>query len=402
MRDSELTAKMDLEQQRELIEMLRRLSKMLPGHGRLMMKFMSDPVKAEATKIAQWMYEQPQFAPNRKVYEESAEILARPYSNREEQLKKAVENARAEMINRIAQSVLRAAAEIEKDNQFAMHPERAKIVLGRLSYSTGSVPDITDQDVAKQILKDIHRAGLSKDVYLEMARHFDLPALRTTEINSIFSRNPANRELNDSVLFLLKSSLGEKEAERILLDAKYDPEKIEMLRSIKSEPINMTSAKQWVQIPDVQARIVENYSKTLLSCGASSDEAMRMIKEWNGRSGRKISEEKIEKSFKRAEKVVMNARDWGREVALSRKDFNEMSRALGVDLLYPWRTNKEREFAVKGHTVSMADNLFKTALRQLESAVKRSEAEKDRAVRRAMERIKREAEREEKERERGR
>lgn len=171
--EDRLSPRMDYDQTYELIKRLERLSEILPGKGRLMLKFMPADVKEEVRQISEWMYNQPQFGPFRKQYQEAAEILARPYSNQEEQIKAAVSRAEEDMINRISQVVLKAAAEINKENHFAIHPDRAYYTIQSLKNASQSVEPEDQQKVIEGMAKLLLSCDVHQEEVLQIIRDWN-------------------------------------------------------------------------------------------------------------------------------------------------------------------------------------------------------------------------------------
>jgi hypothetical protein len=109
-----LSPLLDENREKELAEKLHSLSLMMPGKGRAALKFMPEDVKQEARSIADWILKQPHFRQQIEKYEEAAEQLARTYVKDPAKLKEAREKAYSDIRDRVANIVIRSAAELNK------------------------------------------------------------------------------------------------------------------------------------------------------------------------------------------------------------------------------------------------------------------------------------------------
>ncbi len=88
-----------------------KLAFVLPRKGKTALAFMPAPVKDEARKIAQWILNRPSFVEQKDRYLEIAEELAAHHSRQPEHIAAAKQNAADDLRDRIAQVVLKAAAQ---------------------------------------------------------------------------------------------------------------------------------------------------------------------------------------------------------------------------------------------------------------------------------------------------
>jgi hypothetical protein len=105
---------LDENRERELAEKLNSLSLIMPGKGRAALKFMPEDVKKQAREITDWILKQPHFRQQVEKYEEAAEQLARTYVKDPIKLKEAREKAYNDIRDRVANIVIRNAAELNK------------------------------------------------------------------------------------------------------------------------------------------------------------------------------------------------------------------------------------------------------------------------------------------------
>lgn len=395
-----LPPRVDVGQNDYMIKKLMEISKLLPGRGRLSLKLMPEEVKVQIRELAEWLYGQPQFNPTRNKYESASEILARPYTTKEDQLEKAVDNARKDMIDRLSQVVLKAAGEVGKENQFSIHPDKAKIVAEQIKGAMGNIGDGPQSDQFKMvIMMDFIKAGFTKENFLELIDKLNLPRYSDSYIDYSFKANTNEKELSKGVVYVLKKALGEKEAQALVNRMGYSDKELEKM-SEYSKAVSEETVEQAFDISDYHSRIIGIMSKVLFAAGLIKENVEQIINDWNTRSASNIPQEKIDKAIKAADKEVSEGHDWGRTPVVKRKDFVLMSNVLGITAEYPWRSLKELKFLKRGHSTSVVQGVFKKVLKQLTVQMKRYESEREREQMRVLNRIKVNVEREEDERDR--
>jgi hypothetical protein len=103
----------------ELAQRLENLARIMPGRGRVALKYMPEDVKSQAREIADWLLKQPVFVLKAERYTEVARELASHHTLKPEALAHAAEKAYADLRDRVAQVVLRAAGEINRVDRHA-------------------------------------------------------------------------------------------------------------------------------------------------------------------------------------------------------------------------------------------------------------------------------------------
>lgn len=103
---------------RQQVEWARRLTDLadqMPGRGRIALKFMPPDVKAAAQDTAQWLLSTiPAFREAAQRHGDIAAELAQHYSDDPTQHQKARANAQADLLDRVAQLVIREAAHLDR------------------------------------------------------------------------------------------------------------------------------------------------------------------------------------------------------------------------------------------------------------------------------------------------
>ncbi|MCL6453722.1 MAG: relaxase MobL [Alicyclobacillus sp.] len=98
----------------ELNDKLTALSQKMPGKGRAALAFMPEEVKREARDIADWVLSRPSLAKVRHQWEQSVDDLTSLYSSQPKRLQEAREKAYADLRDRVAQSVIQRAGDMDR------------------------------------------------------------------------------------------------------------------------------------------------------------------------------------------------------------------------------------------------------------------------------------------------
>lgn len=136
---SEMAPKLFTEDEKKLMEDIKELSKMLPQHGRIALKFMPEDVKTKVKEIAEYILKQPTFAYAVERNLKATEELTKMYTGKSEDVEKAKNKAYADLVNRISQVILRGSLEITKNNYLIIDPDRAKTAVEIIKRSKGDI-----------------------------------------------------------------------------------------------------------------------------------------------------------------------------------------------------------------------------------------------------------------------
>jgi hypothetical protein len=400
---SDLVPKFNVKQMKELTQKLNHLSGLLPKRGRLSLKFMPENVKLEVRKIAEWMYGQSQLNPLRVKYEDAAELLARPYTTQEIQLKEAVDKAKQDMIDRISQVVIKGASEIVKDDRFMINPDLARETVERFRFADGAIVEDQEKRLLKMIAKQLHAANIPKEVFLKILASLNLD-FGKDDLSRAFAGmiDIKPEKLSKNVAYLLKAYFGESEIMQILKAAGYVADEFDKVKNLTNVKRDVKSLLNVFGVKSAIHTVLDQMSTVLLSCGLSMDEAKGMILGWAKRSNTQASQHDIEEAVRKASKAMEAEKEWGRTPFLSPQQFKRLSKALDIeDAPSPWRSKRESEFAKNGHNHGITTKMFKSVFNQLEVLMKRMEAEKEHEHMKLLNRIRVNAEREQEEKERG-
>lgn len=99
---------------KELAGKLNALAEKMPGTGRAALKYMPAEVKAQARDLADYILKQPYFKQEMDRYLAAQEMLAKTYTAKPEQIAKARDRAYKDLQDRVANLVVRGAADINR------------------------------------------------------------------------------------------------------------------------------------------------------------------------------------------------------------------------------------------------------------------------------------------------
>lgn len=101
---------------KELARRLENLARVMPGKGRIALKYMPADTRSAAMEVADWLLGKPGFAASANRYREIAREMAGHYTSNKQKLGRAEENAYGDLRDRVAQVVLKNAAQVQKRN----------------------------------------------------------------------------------------------------------------------------------------------------------------------------------------------------------------------------------------------------------------------------------------------
>jgi hypothetical protein len=132
-----LVPALDDEVRGELQSKLEDIAQVMPGHGRIALKYMPPEVKGKVQETADWLLRQPGFADQAGRYQEIAGELASTYTKNEESFTKAKQNAYNDVRDRVSQLLLKGAAEIQKNERPDRGTEPGRLGQEQADYAGG-------------------------------------------------------------------------------------------------------------------------------------------------------------------------------------------------------------------------------------------------------------------------
>jgi Mn-dependent DtxR family transcriptional regulator len=113
------------DQEKMLMDQLKKISSMLPGKGRINYQFMPDEVKKEVMATVEYMLKQDAMSGLLEKNLKATKELTELYTGKEEQLNAAMNNSLEDIKKRVAQTVLKGASEIQKTNKLVLNQDLA-------------------------------------------------------------------------------------------------------------------------------------------------------------------------------------------------------------------------------------------------------------------------------------
>ncbi len=101
-----------------LARQLEGLAQKMPGHGQAKLAYLPAEIKEEAREVARWLLERPQVAGVLASYEKATRELTRLYTRQPEKAEEAWRKAYDDLRDRVAQVVVRAAAELNRTSRW--------------------------------------------------------------------------------------------------------------------------------------------------------------------------------------------------------------------------------------------------------------------------------------------
>lgn len=233
------------DKEKYLAEKVKNLARIMPGKGRVALKFMPDNVKEEVRTISEYILKQPEFAASLAKNLKAVEELTKMYTGKEEDIKKAVENAFNDIRDRVSQIVLKGAAESRKKNLFYLDEDLSKSAVEFIKNLNTQINIIPEQTkVLQEIAAVLVKTGHSN---LEVIKHLNefmikeninypidtvintLKQIRNSEVDNQGINTLSSGKKIDYYLSVLKlSGYNEDEAFNIIRDTiKKDSEEFE-------------------------------------------------------------------------------------------------------------------------------------------------------------------------------
>ncbi len=105
------------DQKQELTQKLQALGSILPGRGRMALKYMPDEVKTEVREIADWVLQQPGFLQEVDKYLQAHTQMTSVYTSQNTQINQAREKAYNDLRDRLSQDILKASLQYQRHSE---------------------------------------------------------------------------------------------------------------------------------------------------------------------------------------------------------------------------------------------------------------------------------------------
>ena len=151
-----------------IVRDIQKLAEILPSKGRMVMKFMPEEVKTKANQIASTLIKHPDLKKSLDKYNRSIEGMVRHYTMDNEKITQSIQNGYEDIQKRVAQLVIKAAMESQKNNFMTITDEKAKKTVEILSKAKGRVDsDVLLvsklEDVLKSTTQSLRNLGFNNE-----------------------------------------------------------------------------------------------------------------------------------------------------------------------------------------------------------------------------------------------
>lgn len=283
-----------------LADQLSKLATIMPGKGRIALKFMPQDVKEFVYSIADMILSKPEFAANLERCLKAVEEMTKIYTNQDVAIQKARSNTYKDIRDRICQIILKGAVESQKLSMFYVDDELAQKAVDFIKSMNNKLSLVPEQtNVLHQVSIVLAKTGLD-----------DKTILRA--LNSLVSKDDVNftDDHLDGIIKDARSDLSEGNTPNILHTPKgYDY----FFSCMKLAGVSDTEA--FSKLKDIALQdslVLESQLKTLCFDG---------LMEYNGKqyflTEKGIDEFLKVKVFDRVEKEIMNMFTSGSEGARS-------------------------------------------------------------------------------------
>lgn len=159
-----IAPKLYTEEEVELIEKIKKLGESLPGRGRIALKFMPTEVKDQVREIADYLLKQPGIVSSVEKNLRATEELTKMYTSKEEDILKARENAYSDIRDRVSQTILKGAAESQRENIFYVDKELSNKAIEFIKEIDSQINLVDDyKKVSSEIIFTLDRLGHNQD-----------------------------------------------------------------------------------------------------------------------------------------------------------------------------------------------------------------------------------------------
>lgn len=212
-----ITPRLYPEQEEKLAEMIKELSKKMPGSGRAALKFMAPEIKEDVRNIADYILKQPAFEKSLEKNLKATEELTKMYTTNKEDINKARENAYGDIRDRIAQIILKGTVTFDKLDKFTLKEELSVAARNYLIDNAGRLKIETEHiKVMEEISRKLKSEGFDNQKIKERLIDFkdDNNLSLSDDRIKFFLDDPENKEdLSDRLYY--------KRIEQVINNAKF-------------------------------------------------------------------------------------------------------------------------------------------------------------------------------------
>lgn len=285
---SGIAPKLFKEDEKEIIKQLNELSEMLPTSGRIAFKFMPEPVKEKSLSLADSILQNPSFREALEGYLKSVEEMAELHTLNREAISKSKDNAYNDLQKRMANLILRSAAEINQKNYLEVDQRIVDKHKQAFLLADGKPQQDLEKEIIESTVKHLRVYGMNENQIQNVFEKW-LPQINSTkteeEVNQIITGSFTKQTVN---LSTGEENPFEEEVvnfERYLKnqsDFQNPYEKIEYLSStlITKGQIFHLMNREDLQIEDDPQDIAVTLNAALKESGATFGERKEILEDW--------------------------------------------------------------------------------------------------------------------------
>lgn len=167
-----IAPKLYSDDQLDIMNRVKMIGEMLPDKGRIAYQYMPDQVKSAVNETSKWFLKQPAFQESLRRYYGAVENMTKQYSFKESDIRKAKDNAAADLEKRVSQVVLRAAVEAKKKIYTTVDPERAQFVVNQFAQAMGRPEDDFSKQLFSKVIDSLRQVGVPVNEQLQLTKEW--------------------------------------------------------------------------------------------------------------------------------------------------------------------------------------------------------------------------------------
>lgn len=185
-----IVQKLWTDKEKELSERIVKLADIMPGKGKIALKYMPEEVKKQVQEISKWILNQPGFNRNVDIIKRDAVELARQYTDDLNLLVKARDNAYTDIKNRVSQLVLKAAVESRLNNNISIDKERSEKAINTIKNLHIEKMKNVDEETLKTMVKILSYSNINKNEITSIIMKFKKKiALDNKDLDKIINQS---------------------------------------------------------------------------------------------------------------------------------------------------------------------------------------------------------------------
>lgn len=363
-----------------LMNHIYKVSEMMPRQGRLAFKLMPQEVKSELQNVSRLILNMPAIRPVVDQHLETTAAMSSMYTANAGQIQKAVTRAKEDLEIRVAQVVLRAAAESRKLYRQRVVPKNCETFLDHFYNAKSPPEDRSDITAIKYSVTSLRKVGLpieKQEHLLNALIQYSGFTVSNVQLRKLLIETNSDNENNGSpsphelkVTAFLMARFDQKisaDVIQMLQDSGATKEEIEQLSQVNDDPLS--HVKKEFRIRSDHDRTISSLSIVLAASGLSKNEIVTTIDEYRKATGWKIDDEQFNKSIDKGLKRIDENRRWGRNHVLSKVEFSALCASLKIDSPYLW-TGRERS----SDSLALVSNMWNSVWKSVERTRNQSEA----------------------------